>query len=114
MYIEEALQKRNSKPVEKVGFELDREFTLKIVGSKTQVFQRLVGCVFIGSNGEASQYVAQQRVKQAVTIQYKHFCGVQARAALVQAAAGHLTDAQLVEPAAKKNALLDILGTEAL
>ncbi len=66
-FIEDFISKQNQPTAAaKAGFSIDAEYTLKIVGSKTQVIQKLVGCVFIGTNSEATRYVAQQRTKQAI------------------------------------------------
>jgi hypothetical protein len=66
-FIEDFISNRNQPTAAaKAGFSIDAEYTLKVVGQKTQVIQKLVGCVFIGSNSEASRYVAQQRSKQAL------------------------------------------------
>ena len=65
MYIEEYLEQQRH-PIAKAGLPLDAEYTLRIVDQKTQVIKRLAGCVFIGTNSEASRYVAQQRTKQAI------------------------------------------------
>ena len=65
MFIEDYIAHKNC-PGEPVGLPLDAEYTLRIVDQKTQVIKRLAGCVFIGTNSEASRYVAQQRTKQAI------------------------------------------------
>ena len=64
-FIEDFISHKNC-PVEPVGLPLDAEYTLRTVELKTRVYKHLAGCVFIGSNSEASRYVAQQRTKQAI------------------------------------------------
>ena len=68
MYIEELLGRGMTAPLTPEGYPLDVEFsTRRLASGKFAVYQRRVGCVFIGPvESDCAAYIRDARARKAV------------------------------------------------